>query len=194
MNKTEFLKKLEAGLGSLPQEERLEQLTFYSEMIDDRMEEGLSEEEAVAAVGPVEQILSQIAPPAAPSQEDRRKLSLLVVLLLIFGCPVWLSIAASVFSVVLSVYVTVWSVIISLWAVFASLIACAVGFAVGSIASFCTGAFQTGAILTAMCLVSAGLSIFLFFGCRALTNGTVVLTKRIFTGIKNRITGKEKAA
>ena len=42
-------------------------------------------------------------------------------------------------------------------------------------------------------LISAGLAIFLFFGCKALTNGTVAVTKKIFLAIKNRITGKEKA-
>lgn len=47
MNKQEFLVKLRKGLSGLPKEDIEERLTFYSEMIDDRMEEGLSEEEAV---------------------------------------------------------------------------------------------------------------------------------------------------
>ena len=61
MNKQEFLAELQKGLSGLPQEDRDERLAFYGEMLDDRMEEGLSEEEAVAAVGSVEEIVRQTA-------------------------------------------------------------------------------------------------------------------------------------
>ena len=48
MTKQAFLAALGERLVGLPQKDIEERLTFYSEMIDDRMEEGLSEEEAVA--------------------------------------------------------------------------------------------------------------------------------------------------
>ena len=51
MNKSEFLGALRKGLHGLPQDDIEERLAFYGEMIDDRTEEGLSEEEAVSAVG-----------------------------------------------------------------------------------------------------------------------------------------------
>ena len=60
MNKQEFLAGLQKGLSGLPQEDVEERLTFYGEMLDDRMEEGLSEEEAVAAAGSVEEIVGQV--------------------------------------------------------------------------------------------------------------------------------------
>lgn len=60
MIKKEFLSQLRTGLAGLPQRDIEERLSFYSEMIDDRMEEGLPEEEAVAAVGNVQDIVSQI--------------------------------------------------------------------------------------------------------------------------------------
>ena len=50
MNKQEFLKNLRVSLSNLPQEEIEERIIFYSEMIDDRIEEGLSEEEAKAMI------------------------------------------------------------------------------------------------------------------------------------------------
>ena len=49
MNKQEFLSQLRKGLAGLPQNDIEERLAFYGEMIDDRIEEGLSEEEAVSA-------------------------------------------------------------------------------------------------------------------------------------------------
>ena len=53
MDKQEFLSKLRAKLFGLPQKELEERLSFYSEMIDDRIEEGLSEEDAVKELGTV---------------------------------------------------------------------------------------------------------------------------------------------
>ena len=50
--------------------------------------------------------------------------------------------------------------------------------------------FNKNDILAAgICL--AGLSIFVFFGCKAATRGTILLTKRIAIGIRNHITKKE---
>ena len=46
MSKQEFLEQLRRGLSGLPREDIEERLKFYSEMLEDRMEEGLSEEEA----------------------------------------------------------------------------------------------------------------------------------------------------
>lgn len=60
MNKKEFLAALRAGLAGLPEADLQHWLDFYSEIIDDRMEEGMTEAEAVADVGPVHDIVVQI--------------------------------------------------------------------------------------------------------------------------------------
>ena len=60
MSKQEFLARLRKGLSGLPQEDIEERLGFYSEMIEDQMEEGISEEEAVSAVGAVDEIVAQV--------------------------------------------------------------------------------------------------------------------------------------
>ena len=60
MTKQEFIEALRARLSGLPQKEAEERIGFYIEMIDDRIEEGLTEEEAVANIGSVDEIASQI--------------------------------------------------------------------------------------------------------------------------------------
>ena len=60
MNKKEFLAALRAGLAGLPEADVQHWLDFYSEIIDDRMEEGMTESEAVADVGSVHTIVTQI--------------------------------------------------------------------------------------------------------------------------------------
>ncbi|MBR6725619.1 MAG: DUF1700 domain-containing protein, partial [Clostridia bacterium] len=60
MNKEQFLIELAAALAGLPEEDIEKSLEYYSEMIDDRTEDGLSEEEAVAALGTIAEIRAQI--------------------------------------------------------------------------------------------------------------------------------------
>ena len=54
MTKNEFISSLGARLSGLPKDEACERLAFYSETIDDRIEEGMSEAAAVRDVGSVD--------------------------------------------------------------------------------------------------------------------------------------------
>ena len=56
MTKLEFLESLEKGLSGLPKNDIDERIAFYSEIIDDRIEEGLSEEDAVSKIGMLSRI------------------------------------------------------------------------------------------------------------------------------------------
>ena len=51
MKKNEFLAELRGRLAGLSEADLNRSLDYYAEMIDDRMEDGLSEDEAVNAVG-----------------------------------------------------------------------------------------------------------------------------------------------
>ena len=191
MSKQEFLVKLRKGLSGLPQDEIEERLNFYSEMIDDCMEEGLSEENAVRKIGPVETIISQIiaeVPLAKLVKEKiapKKKWSAWEIVLLILGSPIWFSLLIAAFAVVLSLYVSLWSVIGSLWAVFGSLVSCAFGCAVSGIVLICCVKGVSGFAMIGAGLICAGFSIFLLFGCKAITNGTVILTRKMALGMKN---------
>lgn len=179
MNKRQFLKALRKRLSGLPRAELEERLRFYSEMIEDRIEEGLSEDEALAAVGSVEEIAAQILG-EDPRPAARPKKKAWEITLLILGFPLWFPLLVAAFAVVLSLYVSLWAVIISLWAVFAALAVCALALLIGGIVSAFGAMISLGIALVGGSLVCAGLSIFLFFGCKALTKGTCVLTKKLF--------------
>lgn len=60
MTKIRFILSLQERLSGLPKDDLEERLSFYSEMIEDRMEEGLSEEDAVAAIGNMDDLISRI--------------------------------------------------------------------------------------------------------------------------------------
>ena len=60
MDKKEFLTKLREKLSHLSDFDAQERINFYSEMIDDRMEEGLSEEDAISAIGSADAVASEV--------------------------------------------------------------------------------------------------------------------------------------
>lgn len=199
MTKQEFLAALREGLRGLPQSEIEERMSFYAEMIDDRVEEGVSEEDAVAAVGSIEDIVAQIVAdfPFVRLVKERikpqRRLSAWEMVLLVLGAPLWLSLLIAVAAVVLSLYVTLWSVMVALWSVFASLAGSALGCLAGGILFICTGYLPSGLATVAVALVCAGLSIFAFIGCREATKGVVWLTKKMALGIKKACVRKGEA-
>ena len=208
MCKQEFMDCLRAKLSAFPTDETEERLSFYAEMIDDRMEEGLSEEEAVMSIGSPDEIAAQIIEDVPLSIiEDvplskivkekiktKRKPSAWEIVLLVIGFPLWFPLLIVVpFSVIFSLYVTPWSVVVSCWAVFASVAGSAVGALIGGIVFIAIGHVPVGIALIGASLICAGLSVFSFFGCKGTTKGSVWLTKKSVLWTKNLFIGKEKA-
>lgn len=199
MNKHEFLRALREALSGLPESDVDERVSFYAEMIDDRMEEGLSEAEAVASVGSVSDIVLQVVD-EYPIPElvkvrirTRKPMSALAIVLLILGSPVWVALLIAAFAVVFSLWISLWAIIVSLWAVFASLIGGAIGGVVGGILFACTGYLPSGLAVLAAALVCAGLSVFTFYGCKSASKGAVLLTKKIVLAIKKACMRKGEA-
>ena len=198
MRKQEFIYQLWKKLSDLPKEEIEERLSFYGEMIDDRMEEGLSEEEAVAAIGSTDEIASQIVD-EIPVQKiikektkPKKRMRVWEIIFLVLGSPIWIPLLIIVsFSVMLSLYAALWITVVSLWAVFASVIGCAIGGIAGSGLLFVMGKPLAAVALIGAGLVCAGLSIFIFFGCKAATKGAVILPYKIAKGIKHLLIKKE---
>ena len=189
MGKTEFLARLQTGLSALPREEQEERLSFYREMIEDQMEEGLTEEEAVAAAGPVEEIIVQFAgdiPPLPAEKPVAKQRSPWVTVLLILGSPVWLSLLIAALAMVLSLYLSVWAAVISLWAVLLSLWGSALGCAIAGAVFFSRGHIPAGLAALSAVLVCLGLSLLLFKGCQAATAGTVLLGKALIRTAKKK--------
>ncbi len=60
MLKNEFLTALRENLTSLPQEDLERVLDYYSEIIDDCMEDGMTEEEATAEIGSVQEAIANV--------------------------------------------------------------------------------------------------------------------------------------
>lgn len=206
MTKAELMEKLRKELSFLPSEELESRLSFYSEMIDDRMEEGLSEGDAVAAIGDLDEIISQLktelspSPKAKPQGADEQKQSkpkgnktrVWIIILIALGSPIWISLGAAALSIVISAYAVIWAVAGSLWALPVSLAGVFVGGLAVGVASVVAGSALSGVTLIGVAIACAGLSIFAGFGCFHLTRLAVFLSKAIARGIISLFARKEK--
>ena len=188
MDKKAFLSQLKKGLSDLPQTDINERLNFYSEMIDDYKEEGLSEEDAVNRIGAVNKIAAQILADASPAPKKRSPWKIAAIIL---GSPIWFSLLIAVFAVILSLYGTLWSVIVSLWSVFVALVSCAFAGLLCGVGLAVSGFAIPGLAMVGAALVCVGLSVFTFYGCKAATKAAVLLTRNVVLAAANRLKKKE---
>lgn len=182
MTKTEFLTELKKALEGLPEEDIEKSLEYYSEMIDDRIEDGLSEEEAVADLGSIEDIRAQIVKDTPITKiikekiKPKRTLSGFEITLLIVGFPLWFPLLASVAATLFSIWVSLWAVVISFYAVEAAFMASAVGGIIAAVVMLTVGNSLSGLFLLGCSLASVGLGILWIFVCKYSTKGLVWLT------------------
>ena len=198
MTKQEFISELESKLAGLPYKEASERIGFYSEMIDDRIEEGLSEEEAVADIGTADEIASQIVSEIPLTKlvtnkvKPKRRLKTWEIVLIAAGSPIWIALLAAAFAVIISLYAALWSLVVCAWAVFASLAACAPAGILLCVFFMASGNIAAGLAMLGAGLVCGGLGIFAFTGGKYSTVGAVALTKTVILGIKRCFVKKEE--
>jgi uncharacterized membrane protein len=197
MNKQEFLSKLKNSLSRLPKKEVDERIEFYSEMIDDRVEDGLIEEQAIAGLGTVEQVATQIVSEIPLSKivteriKPKRKMKAWEIVLLVVGSPIWLALLISAFAVAISLYAVLWALVVSAWAVVISFGAGVVGGVLGGLLMIFTSNALSGLALIGAGITCVGLMIFAYFGVKNLDKATIALTKWPVVCIKKSFINKE---
>lgn len=198
MKKSEFLSELESRLSGLPQKDIEERIEFYSEAIDDRMEEGKSEEDAVRDIGTVDEVVNQIASDTplvklvSKKMKNNRSLKPWEIVLLILGFPLWFPLVITGLVLLLVFYILVWVLVIVTYSVEASFLASIIwGFA-GAFAQISTQGFSYGFL--GIGFLGIGLSVLFFYVCKKATILTLVLAKKIVLGIKKAIIGGNKNA
>ena len=188
MDKRTFLDGLRTALVSLPASEIDKTLAYYEEMIDDRIEDGMSEEEAVASMEPIEELAARIIndTPAVNKAVRKAKQSgvpaVIWILLAILGLPIWLPLLCLAFGLVAGVLGLLFGIIVSLVAVVLGL---GIGGIVLMVFAFCyLGVVGMSAVLViGLGLIGIGLGILLAFPIayliKALWQGIKALCRKI---------------
>ncbi len=166
MTKAAFIENIRQITSYLPVNEREKYVEYYSEMIDDAVEDGMSEEEAVASLGTIEEISAYIRENSAQSIQspapesvvrEKKHLPVWAIVLIVLGFPIWFSLLCAVFSI----YISGWAVIISLFAADISIFAAGI---VSVPALFMVGSLAKLLITLGLGLFCLGLSGLMFIG------------------------------
>ena len=121
MKKEEYLEGLRTALraAKLPSFAIAEGVEFYTEAIDDRMEDGTSEEDAVAQMGPLEDALAAVSAEVPPVPRRIAHLSTgshaLDIVLALIACPVWIPCTLACIGVIASIYLVLWLLVATVW-------------------------------------------------------------------------------
>lgn len=193
MNKQQFLAAMAKQLSDMEQSERESSLAYYEEMLNDRMEEGMTEEQAVADMEDVDEITAAIL--AEPNVVQvikekiipKRSLRGWEIALIALGSPLWLALLIAAAAVViavaatlLSLYLTLWMLVGVLYIVSASFGLCALFGIIGGVWCFFTEQPHFALFMLGSGLLLGGLCVLVFLGSNLAAKGMIKGTALIF--------------
>ncbi len=117
MTEKEYLKELKRNLSALKRSDRNSLIEFYKEMIEDKIENGKTEREAIAELEPADVVAKRTLAEYGIDEEElskRKKISGTTLALVIIGSPLWIPLAIAALAIVLAVAISILAVIISI--------------------------------------------------------------------------------
>ena len=173
MTEKEFLKRLGGLLACLPADQIAESQEFYAEAIADRMEDGMTEEEAVAAMGApgvvAEAILDDLpAVPRAIAKTRRRSTALLWVLAIV-GSPIWAALGLGFLAVAVTVYICIWILAVCVWIVALALVGIAIAMFIFAFDGLLVGYLPYVVVSCGVALAALGLGLLVGAGAWAVS-------------------------
>lgn len=198
MKKKEFLTELRYRLRGLPKDEIDQRVEFYSEMIDDSIEDGLTEEKAVENIGSIDEVVRTVASETSllkimkhqRESRPRRRIRPWEIVLLILGFPLWFPLLIIFLVLCLVLCLLLWILPIVAYTVFAAVIVGSVGSVAIGVSNAVTGNAGFGGLYAGMGIAGLGVAILIFFIGIIVTKLTFKLNKLIFTGIKLSFIGR----
>ena len=186
MTKADFLNALHNALQGVPEADKACQ--YYSEIISDRVEDGMSEEEAVTSLDSIETIRARIideTPLPAFVRQSVKPFNVLAIVLIIVGFPLWFGLGITLVSVVFSLLVALASL---LFALFVMVFSIGLGGIALFIASFplMITSFPQGLFMLGSGLLMIGLSLLLFSPAILAAQGLWKLCQRMVRWVKSR--------
>lgn len=186
MNRVEFLNLLKKRLKDISKEDLKRTLDYYNEIISDKIDDGISEKEAIKSLGSIDEIVNEVKNGISSERKKSEKNSKgWKVALLISTFYIWVPILISIFAVIFSLYVSLWAIVVSLGAVgVSSIIVTPAGIIIGII-RICGGNTPAGIVIIGLSLVLAGIGILLCKATIELSKLSIKLLKKILQIIKH---------
>jgi len=199
----EFLSQLESRLSDLPKAQTESFLAFYRESIADRVEEGLTEEDAVAQLGDLDTIereirlempLGTLVKSKVQAESVKVKESPVWIILAILGAPIWLALGAGVLAAAVCVYAAIWAFAVSIVLTVAALVLAVLGLLVGGVFLLFSPVPAAGLLILGAALICAGIAFLVTPGVSWLVKKLAQLSVRFVKWLKGRFVSKKEAA
>ncbi|MCI5744743.1 MAG: DUF1700 domain-containing protein [Erysipelotrichaceae bacterium] len=190
MTKEAFLNGLKKGLKGLPNNDIEEHIAFYDEMIEDKKEDGISEEEAILQIGSIDDVVKQILSETSFKKLVKEKikkpsnLRVWEIVLLIIGSPLWITLLLCALTFILVLYVLIYTLLIVILAIVLSLFVSFIACAISMFITLFTGNFITSLLAFSFALISLGLFMLMLLFSKKAIKFTFVLTKKLTLLIK----------
>ncbi|MGC2872489.1 DUF1700 domain-containing protein [Ihubacter sp. rT4E-8] len=198
MTKETFLHQLRIRLTPLPESEIKKRLDYYSELIDDMLEDGISEAEAIASFGSVDQIAQSILYQTSSfnlkTEKSNKKSGWTVtaIILAVIGSPLWLPLLLAFGIVALSMIIVVFALIICILAVVFSLGIVGVLLVIRAFSLLITEGVCYAMLTIGSGLLLTGCCLLAFLGAKAAVPWLVQLCSQLFNKSKNLFHRKEE--
>lgn len=205
MKKEEFLIELRKRLNGLPKEDIDERISFYSEMIDDRIESRKTEEvesfktnevesdkieeEVINEIGSVDEVIADIAKDTPMLSlvkqkiKPKRRVAAWEIVLIILGFPIWFPLLLVGLILFTVGYFILWILEFVLYIVDVAMLVAGGGSFVVFLMALTDGKLLISYL--GMSLAAFGLAGLLFVACFYSTKGVIKLTKRNAIAIKS---------
>ena len=190
MNKAWFLSEIKMKMEQFPDFELQETLDYYNEIIDDKIESGMSEEEAIFSLGKVDEILKEMIyempitsilnSRIKPKPELNKIQMFFIGLVMLIG-------ALPVFIVLFSLYLSIWAVIGALYftnfVMLLSSLLCIMSF----VFHLFMRNWSQSMLSVGLFFLTAGLSILMFYGMNFVSVYLVDISKKYMRWIKSKL-------
>lgn len=188
MTKKKYLRQLKWQLRGMPKDEIRDTLDYYDELIREHMDEGMSEEEAVARLGEPKEIAKVTRDETDDKKKKRRVRPGWQIALIWIGSVIWIPLLIVALVLTFVFYIVLWVMVLVLAVVDLALLISALACIAGIVLAIRYGAFQMIPLFVGGVLLTAGLAVLLFFGTLAAAKGVVKLGGSIIRGIGKAFT------
>lgn len=188
MKRQEYLGQLRVALACLPEAEIEESVGFYAEMIDDRVADGMVEEEAVAQLddpkAAARAIIADLPPVPRAAVRTKQKNRVLYWTLVVLGFPLWFTLLVAAASVAFAGVLVIWLLVAGLWMLAAGLLAGGPLGIVVCLWGLANGQIPYGIVELGSGLVCFGLGLFCLHGALAASKALMQVSRQWIAKMK----------
>ena len=198
MKRNEFMEAVRKKLKGLSEEDINKALEFYDEIINDKVEDGVPEDEAVDALGTPDEIAEQILMGMSLPKLVKAKakpaggFKAWEIVLIILGFPVWFPLLVAAASIVFALFIVILALVISFFAIVISFGIGGLVLVAASVMALIAGSGASAVYQIGVALMLIGLAVLLFIPAKALALWMVEMCKKFGRWVKLKVINMRK--